>query len=151
MNEVKTILYVEDDPVIQTAYQNRLQHAGFHVIPAREGLEAMKRLAVFTPDLVLLDLMLPRFNGEDVLLFIRTSPVLSKVPVIVLSANSIVDIAQEHLLESTQKRLIKSQCTPATLLAAVQEVLNGAPAEDPRPAAEAIPFPGSPMLEAVSA
>lgn len=129
MNPVRTILYVEDDPVVRTVYENCLKRAGYHVIPASDGLEAMKRLAAFVPDLVLLDLMLPRFNGEEVFLFIRTNPLLVKVPVILLSSNSIMDAAQEHLLETASKRLIKDHCNPATLLAAVKEVLNGAPAE----------------------
>jgi len=151
MNEVRTILYVEDDPIVRAAYQRRLQQAGFHVITAHDGLDAMKRLAVFVPDLVLLDLMLPRFTGEEVLLFIRTNPTLFKVPVIVLSTNSVVDMAQEHLLEGTQKRLIKNHCTPATLLAAVQEVFNIAPAETTMPESKPIPFSFSPMLQAATA
>lgn len=74
MSQVKTILYVEDDLVVLTAHQKCLEHAGYHVIPARDGLEAMKRLSMFVPDLMLLDLVMPRFKGEDVLEFIRTKP-----------------------------------------------------------------------------
>jgi CheY-like chemotaxis protein len=151
MNQVKTILYVEDDLIVLTAYQNRLQQEGYHVIPARDGLEAMKRLAVFVPDLILLDLMLPRFNGEEVLLFIRNNPQLAKVPVIVLSTNSILDVAQEHLLEGSHKRLIKSHCTPATLLAAIEEVFADASAEKTMPASDPIPVSFSPVLHAARA
>ena len=136
MNRARTILYVEDDPVVLKVHQKRLQLAGFHVIAACDGLEAIKRLSTFTPDLVLLDLMLPKFNGEEVLRFIRTNPALAKVPVIVLSTNSVVDMEQEKLLESTIKRLIKSQCTATSLLAAVQEALTGAAVEVKSPEAK---------------
>lgn len=137
MPKVKTILYAEDDLVVMTVYRMRLQKAGFHVIAAHDGLDAIKKLSTFVPDLVLLDLMLPRFNGEEVLQYIHTKPCLAKVPVIILSTNSVRDLAQESLLEHTRKRLLKSKCNSVMLLEAIQEVLGGATAEkNGRPAGE---------------
>jgi CheY-like chemotaxis protein len=137
MPKVKTILYAEDDTVVLTVYRMRLQKAGFHVISAYDGLDAIKKLSTFVPDLVLLDLMLPRFNGEEVLQFIHTNPSLAKVPVIILSTNSVRDVAQESLLEHASKRLIKSKCNSAMLLEAIQEVLDGTTVEkNERPAFE---------------
>jgi len=128
MKNVRTILYVEDDAVVLAAYQNYLQKAGYAVITARDGLEAIKQLSTQAPDLVLLDLALPKFNGEEVLQYIRNQKVLAAIPVIVLSTNSILDAEQEHLLEGASKRIIKSHCTPAVLLAAIQEALPDKPA-----------------------
>jgi CheY-like chemotaxis protein len=127
MPKVKTILYVEDDPVVLTAHRMRLQRAGYHVIPAHDGLEALKKLSAMTPDLVLLDLMLPKFNGEEVLQFLRSTPGLATVPVIILSTNSVRDIAQEDLLERASRRLIKSQCDSTLLLETIQNVMGDAP------------------------
>jgi chemosensory pili system protein ChpA (sensor histidine kinase/response regulator) len=129
MTKVRTILYAEDDQIVLMVYKKRLEAAGFHVIPARDGLEAIKNLAIFVPDLVLLDLMMPKFNGEEVLEFIRNNPRLSKVPVIILSTNSIRDMAQEHVLEKADKRLIKSRCTAESLLEAIQYLLAGIEAD----------------------
>jgi len=137
MPPVKTILYAEDDPVVLTAYRMRLQKAGFQVIAAHDGLDAIKKLSTLVPDLVLLDLMLPKFNGEEVLQYIRKNPSLAAVPVIILSTNSIRDIAQEPLLENASKRLIKGNCNPAMLLEAIQEIMNDATVEkSERPAFE---------------
>jgi len=136
MDKIKTILYAEDDLVVRTTHQTRLQQSGFHVIPAHDGLEAIKRLSAFVPDLVLLDLMLPKFNGEDVLQFMCTNPSLVKVPVIILSTNSVSDVAHEALLERANKRLLKSQCTARILLAAIHEVLADAEAKTASPAAD---------------
>jgi CheY-like chemotaxis protein len=137
MAKVKTILYAEDDPVVLTAYRMRLQRAGYHVIAACDGLDAIKKLSTFVPDLVLLDLMLPKFNGDEVLQFIHTSPGLATVPIIILSTNSVRDITNEALLEYASKRLIKSKCTTAMLLDAVEEILGGATVEKQnRPAFE---------------
>jgi two-component system, chemotaxis family, sensor kinase CheA len=129
MTKVRTILYAEDDLIVLTVYKKRLEAAGFHVIPARDGLEAIKNLSIFVPDLVLLDLMMPKFNGEEVLQFIRTNPRFAKMPVIILSTNSIRDLAQEHVLEKADKRLIKSRCTSESLLEAIQYLLAGVEAE----------------------
>ena len=63
IDKARTILYVEDDPVVQMAYRHRLEREGFSVESAKDGLEAMKSLLRLEPDLVVLDLMLPKFDG----------------------------------------------------------------------------------------
>src|SRR5208282_5712685 len=63
----KTIIFVEDNPVVLMAYRNRLQREGFHVESAQDGLEALKILSQFVPDLVVLDLLLPKLSGVEVL------------------------------------------------------------------------------------
>jgi CheY-like chemotaxis protein len=121
--KVKTIVFIEDNPVVLMAYQNRLQREGFQVEPARDGLEAMKILSQLTPDVVILDLMLPKFNGVEVLKFIHSNSRLKVVAVVILSTNSILDAAEEYVLERANKRLLKSSCTPAIMLQAIQELL----------------------------
>jgi two-component system phosphate regulon response regulator PhoB len=134
-NNNKTILFVDDDPFMLISYGNRLQREGFHIESAEDGLEAMKVLSALVPDLVVLDLMLPKFDGMAVLKFIRTDPRLKQVPVIVLSAKSIIDAAEGSLLESANKRFLKAVCTFPTMLQAIQELLAEAPvAEDTLPA-----------------
>ncbi|HEV2437176.1 MAG TPA: response regulator [Verrucomicrobiae bacterium] len=119
----KTIVFIEDDPVVLMAYRNHLEAGGFHIKPVVDGLEAMKLLSRFVPDLVILDLMLPRFNGVDVLKYIRSNSNLKAVPVITLSTNSIVDTTEEYVLERAHKRMLKDSCTPAIMLQTVQELL----------------------------
>jgi CheY-like chemotaxis protein len=128
MAAVKTILYAEDDMVVLTVHRMRLQKAGFHVIAAHDGLDAIKKLSTFVPDLVLLDLVLPRFSGEEVLQFINSNPNLAAVPIIILSTNSVRDVALEPLLERANRRLIKGNCNSAVLLEAINEVINAASA-----------------------
>ncbi len=121
--KTKTIIFVEDNPVVLMAYRNRLQREGFHIEPAQDGLEALKILSQFVPDLVVLDLMLPKLSGVEVLKFICADPRYNTVPVITLSTNSIIDTAEEYVLERAHKRLIKSSCTPAIMVQVVQELL----------------------------
>jgi two-component system sensor histidine kinase/response regulator len=124
----RTIVFVEDNPVVSMAYRNRLAAGGFHVEPARDGLEAMKILGTQVPDVVVLDLMLPKFSGLEVLKFISSNPHLNRVCVIILSNNCAVDAGEEYILERANKRLLKGSCTPAILLQTIQELLGAPPA-----------------------
>lgn len=126
----KTIVFVEDNPVVLMAYRNRLQAAGFHIQPALDGLEAMKILSRLAPDLVILDLLLPKFSGVEVLKYIQSNPRLEAVPTIILSTNSIVDTTDDEVLEQADKRLLKTSCTPAMLLQTIQKLLAGGPATE---------------------
>ena len=138
----KTIVFIEDNTVVLTAYRHRFQAAGFAVKTAQDGLEAMKLLSQIVPDVIVLDLMLPKFNGVEVLKFIQSNARLATVPVIVLSTNSIIDASEEYVLEGAEKRLLKSSCTPAIVVKAVHELLYGGPAtgKEDGPAAETKTF-----------
>jgi CheY-like chemotaxis protein len=120
----KTIVFVEDNPTVLMAYRNCLEQEGFHIEPAMDGLAAVKILSGLVPELVILDLVLPRFNGADVLKFIQSDPRLNAVPIIILSTNSILDPAEEHILQRAHRRLLKDSCTPAIIVQAVQELLS---------------------------
>jgi CheY-like chemotaxis protein len=119
----RTIVFVEDDPVVLTAYRKPLERGGFRIKAITDGLEAMRLLSHFVPDLVILDLMLPRFNGGDVLKYIHSNPCLNAVPVITLSTNSIVEGVEEYVWERAHRRLLKDSCTPAIILQTVHELL----------------------------
>jgi two-component system response regulator RegX3 len=80
-----TILVVEDEESFVDALVVGLQREGFRVEVARDGIEALERFELVDPDLILLDVMLPRMSGIDVCRQIRTT---SKVPIIMVTAKS---------------------------------------------------------------
>jgi len=121
MSKRKTILFAEDDQVLLTAYRKPLEKGGYHVITAPDGLVAMQNQFVSVPDLLILDLMLPKLNGEKLLQFIWSPPRLSKVPVIILPSKSCIGPEYEYLIKFAAKYLTKRDCTPAILLEAVHE------------------------------
>ena len=123
----KTIVFVEDDPTVQMAYRSCLEQEGFHIETAADGLVAVKILSRLVPQLVILDLILPKFNGADVLKFIQSNPRLNVVPIIILSTNTILDAAEEHILQRAHRRLLKDSCTPAIMIQAVRELLAAPP------------------------
>jgi len=124
MKNNRTVLFVEDDAVALTTYRNLLQREGVRVESAQDGLEALKALSQSTPDLVVLNLMLPKFDGADVVRFIRADPRLKVMPIILFSNVRIADLAGDP----KTRQLQKSDCTPALLLKTIQDMLSTDPA-----------------------
>ena len=81
----KKILLAEDDKFIQKAYEDGFKRNGFDVIIASDGSEAMEKIRKDSPDIVLLDLIMPKKNGFDVLKEIRGDKSLKSIPVLILS------------------------------------------------------------------
>lgn len=119
---MKTILFVEDSEVERLAYQRVLERAGYQVQIARDGLEGLRLLHNIVPDLVLLDLVLPKFDGVEVLKFARSNPRLATIPIVIFSTNSIIEAQDEPLLEGANRRLLKCQCNPAMMLETIHDI-----------------------------
>ena len=86
MSQQPRILVVDDIPLVRAVLAMRLESEGFSVITARDGVEALDQARAGQPDLVLLDLMLPRLPGERVCQELRADPRTRTVPIVVLSA-----------------------------------------------------------------
>ncbi|MCS7263664.1 MAG: response regulator [Armatimonadetes bacterium] len=84
----KRVLVVEDDPALIELLRFILVHEGLDVEIAHDGLEALDRMGVRKPDLVLLDLRLPKLEGMDVLWEMRQNPRLKNIPVVIVSVDS---------------------------------------------------------------
>lgn len=82
---MKKVLIIEDDVFLQSLEANKLEKGGYKVITASTGGEAMKKINEPDIDIILLDLILPDFNGFEVLIKIREIKTLKDVPVIVFS------------------------------------------------------------------
>ena len=79
----KTILIIEDEEAIQSVVKAFLEEEGYNVVLASDGLEGMEKFHEHRPDIILLDLMLPKMNGFSVCEAIRKE---SQVPIIMLTA-----------------------------------------------------------------
>jgi DNA-binding response OmpR family regulator len=128
MKSVTTILFVENDAVALTMYQKRLQREGFHVETAEDGIAALKVLSEMTPDVVVLDLMLPKFSGRDVFDYMRADEQFKQVPVIIFSNASKSEWPKGA--ESTPTRALpKSEANFAALLELIREMTAAAAVE----------------------
>jgi DNA-binding response OmpR family regulator len=122
---MKTIFIVEDDPVVVHVYRAKFVREGFGVEVAEDGLVAVRMLAAVKPDVVVLDLMLPKLSGVDVLKFIRSSPALKDTPVIILSNAHMSSLAQQAATIGAERAFLKSSCTPGQLVEVINDLLSG--------------------------
>ena len=90
-----TILIVEDDRSIRRYLEVILQRAGYCVISAADGLEAMKTALTCAVDAVVTDAIMPHLNGYELCRFLRHHPKLSRLPVVLLSGFERADAARE--------------------------------------------------------
>ena len=100
--------------------------AGFQVQVAVDGLIASRRLFKSKPDLVLLELLLPKMTGTDAIKNIRSTPGLNSTPIIVLSNASIADLGMKAIALGVERAFLKSHCTPASLILSIHKLLGAA-------------------------
>jgi len=92
------ILLVEDSLPIRHANESALQEAGYEVICAEDGEAALRLAQEHNPDLILLDMILPKMTGPDVLRHLKTDPGTAAIPVVVLS--SLTERNRQKLMEA---------------------------------------------------
>jgi CheY-like chemotaxis protein len=129
---MKRILIVEDEPAIAMVYRNKFSRCGFIAEVAVDGAEGLEKIASWKPDLVLLDIMLPRINGMDVLQKIRSEESTRDLPVIVYSNAFTATIAEEAKRLGVSHLLAKSETRPYQVIELASKLLNaGQPLQPP--------------------
>lgn len=117
------ILLVEDDMFLRNLLTARLGREGFRVESATDGIEALEKIRALRPNLVLLDLILPRKNGFEVLQEIADDPQLASIPVIIISnLGQESDVARGRALGALDY-YVKAQLSIDELIAKIREVV----------------------------
>ncbi len=117
------ILLTEDDALLIRLYQKKLSHDGFEVRTAENGLEALALVKKEEPDLILLDIMMPKMNGLEVLKKMKDDPKTKSIPIIVLSNMSGGNDPDVALEMGAAAYLVKSDNPPDVVVAKVKEIL----------------------------
>jgi DNA-binding response OmpR family regulator len=81
----KNILLVEDEPLLSNLLKQRLEKEGLEVVLAHDGEEALKILKTIKPNLILLDLILPKVSGFELMETLKADPQFEKAPIIIIS------------------------------------------------------------------
>jgi CheY-like chemotaxis protein len=118
---VKTVLVVDDEPTIRTLVNAILDGCGVRTLEAADGPEALDVARRYQPDLVLLDVVMPRMDGFTVCQRMKAEKSMARTPVLLLTA-----LAQE----SDARRvgadgIVQKPFSPAVLRATVENILNG--------------------------
>ena len=109
MDTKKKILLVEDDTALAAVYKSRLELEGFDTREVNNGEEALSAAVEYRPDLILLDAMMPKISGFDVLDILRNTPDTTNIRVIMLTALSQPKDKQRAEALGVDDYLVKSQ------------------------------------------
>ncbi len=114
------VLFVEDDPTVAQMYRLKLELDGYQVIMAKDGEEGLRLANEVDPDIVFLDIRLPKVDGFAVLEGLRSYDRTRNVPVVILSNYGEQELVERGLRLGALEYLIKSQTTPANLSRGVE-------------------------------
>ena len=119
----RRVLIIDDDDPVRELLQHTFSRAGYTTDTARDGIDALLRIAVNKPDLIILDRLMPRMNGEATLRELRASVETGSIPVIVLTAMDNVGEASKWLMRGASEFIAKP-FDPEEVLARAQKLLR---------------------------
>jgi two-component system phosphate regulon response regulator PhoB len=122
-NKQKTILLVEDDDNLANVYQTRLEAEGFRTVRVDNGGDALQAALQSRPDLILLDVMMPKVSGFDVLDILRNTPETAKTKIIMLTALSQDTDKERARSLGVDDYMVKSQVVIADVVARIKQHL----------------------------
>lgn len=121
---IKMVFVVEDDKFMRNLLINKLQKEGFQTEGIPSGEEALELIKTKTPDLILLDLILPNMDGFEVIQFLKSDLRLSNIPILILS-----NLGEKKDIEKAEEVgvagfLIKANFTPSEIIKKIHDLLN---------------------------
>lgn len=120
--EIK-LLIVDDDMTLRELYEERMRAEGYTILSATDGEEAIQKATSEHPDVILLDVMMPKINGIDVMKMLREKEETADIPIIILTA-----LVQEidkikGMMKAGDGYLIKSEIMPKDVVEKVKQSL----------------------------
>ena len=120
---MKKILFIEDEESLQKAMGSMLESKGFEIFKALNGEDGIKIAEKVLPDLILLDLILPKKNGFEVLTGLKSGPITKDIPVIVLTNLEGSSDVERALTSGATTYLVKANYTLQDIMAKIDGVL----------------------------
>jgi len=121
------VLVVEDDPLMSRMYLRVFTFEGFEIQMAENGQAGLDKLRDFRPDIMLVDVMMPVMNGEDMLVRLKSDPATKDIPVIMLTNLADPKAAEGMLAKGAAQYIVKSKYSPTEVTAIVKEMLEKQP------------------------
>ncbi len=118
------IMIVEDDPTLRDIYTTRFKAEGYDVATASDGEAALSVAVKEKPDLILLDIMMPKISGFDVLDILRDTEETKKTKIVVMSALSQTADIEKGKTLGANAYLVKSQVTLSEVVEKVKAILS---------------------------
>jgi CheY-like chemotaxis protein len=124
MSQNKKIIIAEDEPVLIEMYKLYFERAGYEVLKADNGRECIDFVKKEKPDIILLDILMPKLDGWEVLKQLKTDPETKQIPILVFSNLGQTQEIQKGLDLGADDYVIKSNMTPKELLEKVEGMVN---------------------------
>ena len=118
------VLLVEDDPSVLEMYRLKLELDGYRVNTALDGEAGLKKASDLRPDIIFLDIRLPKMDGLEVLRKLRAQEKTREIPVIILSNYDEEDLVARGLRLGAHEYLIKARTTPTSLSEGIEDWLK---------------------------
>ncbi len=122
----KVILLAEDSPDVREMYRLWMELSDFGVIEAVDGMEAITLTHRHHPDVVVMDLSMPRLDGWEACRRLKADPDTRHIPILAVSAHGYRD-ARRRALEAGCDQFVEKPCTPETLEACLRDLLSKRP------------------------
>lgn len=122
---MKTILFIEDESALQKTLGEILGQEGFEIISALDGDAGLKIAKAKNPDLILLDLILPKMHGFEVLKKLKAAPETKLIPVIVLTNLERMEDLEKALELGATTYLVKANYTLEEVITKVKRIIGG--------------------------
>lgn len=126
MADRKRVLVVDDEPDVLLLCRVNLEFEGYEVVEASDGVEALEQMRATDPDLVLLDVMMPRLDGWQVLEQAKADPQIEDIPIVLLTAK-VQDADQLRGFDLGAAEYITKPFSPLALSQTIEEVLAQGP------------------------
>jgi len=119
------VLFVEDDALVAQMYRLKLELDGYSVEVVVDGVAALEKARSMQPDIIFLDIRLPKLDGLSVLEKLRADPATEHLPVVILSNWNEKELVERGIKLGALDHMIKSQTTPARLSQRLRDWLKG--------------------------
>ncbi|MFC1789417.1 response regulator transcription factor [Patescibacteria group bacterium] len=120
----KSVLLVEDDPFLIDIYSIKLKEAGFSVDVVEDGEMVIKKIKEKIPDVLMLDIVLPKINGWEIMKRMKKDNQLKNIPVIFLSNLGQKEDVEKGLNLGATKYLIKAHYTPSEVVEEIEKIIK---------------------------
>ncbi|MBZ1345169.1 MAG: response regulator [Candidatus Nealsonbacteria bacterium] len=122
---MKKILFIEDESILQKTLTNLLQNEGYEVISALDGKTGLQLVKEKKPDLILLDLVLPKMHGFDVFKKLKEDEETKNIPIIVLTNLEEIGDIEKALELGATTYLVKAQYTLGEVVEKIKKAIEG--------------------------
>lgn len=123
-NKKIKVVIIEDDSYISDMYRIKLESENFEVVIAEDGVIGLKKLETYKPDVILLDVVMPKVDGFSVLKAIKNNNDIKNIPVVMLTNLGQKDNVERGFELGASGYIIKAHFTPSEVVKKVKEILE---------------------------